>query len=152
MLVLQTPAQFHNHIGVRLGPTEWRAVSQSEINAFADLTGDDHWIHVDVERAAREATDGRTIAHGLYVLSLIPKWQRALFRIARRGAGLSYGYDRVRFTAPIPVDAPIRLIQTVTDATPHRLGTRVCLTSAVEVGGPDQIAIVADAILVISSG
>ena len=125
MLVLQTPA------------------------AFAYLTGDDHWIHVDRERAARESAGGRTIVHGLYVLSLIPAWQRTLFRIERRGAGLSYGYDRVRFTAPIPVDTPIRLTQSVADVRPHRQGTRIALTSTIDVEAPGRTAVVAEGILLI---
>ena len=151
MLILTTPAAFHDHVGARLGPTQWRAIPQSEIVAFASLTGDDHWIHVDTERAAREAPGGRTIVHGLSVLSLIPAWQRSLFRIERRGAGLSYGYDRVRFIAPIMVDAPIRLFQTVSAAEAHRMGTRVSLTSTIEVDAPGTTAIVAEAILVIGS-
>lgn len=150
MLVLETPAGFGSHIGECLGPTPWRRITQAEISAFAELTGDDHWIHVDTERAAREQPGGATIAHGLYVLSLIPAWQRSLFRIEARGVGLSYGYDRVRFIAPVPVGAPIRLTQTIADAAPHRLGTRVCLTSSVEVGDHGQVAIVAEAILLIS--
>ncbi|MFK7874815.1 MAG: MaoC/PaaZ C-terminal domain-containing protein [Paracoccaceae bacterium] len=149
MLVLETPAAFQGHVGAKLGPTDWRDVSQAEITAFADMTGDDHWIHVDVERAARERPGGRTIVHGLYVLSLIPAWQRALFRIERRGAGLSYGYDRVRFTAPIPVETPIRLSQTVRDVVPHKAGTRICLTSTIEVGEVGVMAICADVILLI---
>lgn len=149
MLVLETPAAFRDAIGASLGPTDWRRISQAEINAFADLTGDDHWIHVDVARAGSELPEGRTIAHGLYVLSLIPMWQRSLFRIEKRGAGLSYGYDRVRFTAPVPVEAPIRLSQTVRDAAPHKAGTRISLTSTIEVEEPGKTAIVADVILLI---
>lgn len=152
MLILQTPDAFQDHVGALLGPTDWRCISQFEIDAFAELTGDNHWIHVDVARAAREAPGGRTIVHGLYVLSLIPEWQRTLFRIERRGAGLSYGYDRVRFVAPIMVDAQIRLTQTVNAAAPHRIGTRVSLTSTIEVGAACTTAILADAILVIEAG
>lgn len=151
MLVLQTPAEFRNHLGATLGPTDWRSISQAQISAFAEMTGDDHWIHVDVDRARRERPDGRTIVHGLYVLSLIPAWQRTLFRIAQRGAGLSYGYDRVRFTATIPVDTPIRLTQTVQDAVPHKVGTRVSLTSTVDVARADNTAIVAEVILLIAA-
>lgn len=151
MLLLQTPAGFADHVGASIGPTDWRTVTQSDITAFAHLTGDDHWIHVDAERAARELPGGSTIAHGLYVLSLIPAWQRQLFRIERRGAGLSYGYDRVRFIAPIPADAPIRLGQTIGAVVPHSHGTRVSLTSAIEVAEPGRLAIVADAILVIGN-
>ncbi|MFN3143886.1 MAG: MaoC/PaaZ C-terminal domain-containing protein [Paracoccaceae bacterium] len=58
------------------------------MDGFADLSGDDHWIHVDAARAAREQPGGKTIAHGLYLLSLIPRLQRQLFRIEQRGAGL----------------------------------------------------------------
>lgn len=151
MLILQTPAAFSDNVGIQLGPTEWRCVSQAEIDAFAKLTGDDHWIHVDVKRAEREAPGGRTIAHGLYVLSLIPEWQRSLFRIERRGAGLSYGYDRVRFVAPIEVESDIRLLQMISKAEPHKKGTRVSLTSTIEVGAAGKTAIVADTILVIGA-
>lgn len=150
MLVLQTPAAFADHIGEQLGPTAWRSLGQDEVNSFADLSGDDQWIHVDAERAARERPDGRTIVHGLFVLSLIPAWQRELFHIERRGAGLNYGYDRVRFTAPVPVGAPIRLMQTVAEICPHRHGTRISLTSTIEVDTPGQTALVADCIILIS--
>ena len=151
MLLLPTPAAFADHVGASLGPTAWRTVTQAEITAFAQLTGDDHWIHVDAERAARELPGGRTMAHGLYVLSLIPAWQRQLFGYERRGAGLSYGYDRVRFTAPIHVDAPIRLGQTIGAVAPQGNGTRVSLTSTIEIEEPGRIAIVAEAILLIGN-
>ena len=58
MIVLPTPAGFHGHVGETLGPTDWRCVSQSEIIAFAEVTVDDHWVHVDVERASREGPGG----------------------------------------------------------------------------------------------
>lgn len=150
MMVLQTPATFLERIGTVLGPTDWRSISQSEISNFAKLTGDDHWIHVDIERAAREQPDGRTLVHGIYILSLIPKWQRQLFHITNRGAGLSYGYDRTRFILPVEVDAPIRLSQTVIKAVPHSLGTKVWLNSTIEIEEPEQVAVVAQAILLIA--
>lgn len=151
MLLLNTPTEFEQHIGKRLGPTAWRTVTQAQISAYATLTGDDHWIHVDEERARRERPGGQTIAHGLYILSLIPAWQRDLFRIERRGAGLSYGYERVRFTAPVPVDTPIRLVQTVADMQPHRQGVKVFLTSTIEIEKADNTALVAEGILLIGS-
>lgn len=73
MIVVETPIALMRQSGQELGVTSWFEVRQEQIDAFAELTGDDHWIHVDVERAARESPDGRTIAHGLYVLSLIPR-------------------------------------------------------------------------------
>lgn len=152
MLVLENPSSFSNHIGEIFGPTDWRSISQSEINKFANLTGDDHWIHVDTERAKREQTDGRTIVHGIYVLSLIPKWQRQLFQIENRGVGLSYGYDRTRFVLPVKVNSPIRLTQKIVNVTQHKLGTKIWLDSTIEVEEPGNIAIAAQAILLISDG
>jgi acyl dehydratase len=152
MLILQAPADFGDHVGTSLGPTDWREVTQIEITAFADLTGDDHWIHVDHERAARDNRGGRTIAHGLFILSLVPKLQRRLFRVERRGAGLFYGYDKVRFIAPVPVGSRIRLRQTVTAADPHRLGTRVGLASEIEMEETGKTVIAAQGLLLISDG
>src|SRR4051812_31429473 len=88
--------------GRALGATPWNTITQATIGAFAEVTGDDHWIHVDAGRAAREMPGGRTIAHGLLLLSLIPALQRQIFHIRRRGHGLNYGYDRVRFVRPSP--------------------------------------------------
>lgn len=152
MLTLQTPAEFADHLGTILGPTGWRTITQDEITAFASLTGDDHWIHLDETRAASELPDGRTIAHGLYILSLIPKLQRQLFKVERRGAGLFYGYDRVRFIAPVPVGSRIRLRQTVTSAEPHKLGTKIGLRSEIDVEETGKTVIAADGILLISDG
>ena len=149
MLRLDQPSAFRDHVGAVLGPTDWQVITQAQIDGFAAATGDDHWIHVDTERAARERPDGRTIAHGLYLLSLIPRWQRALFGFARRGVGLNYGYDKVRFIRPVPVGARIRLAQTVRDAQPHALGTRVCIDSTIEADTPGQVALIAHGILVL---
>jgi acyl dehydratase len=50
--------------GQEVGPSEWRTITQEDINEFAKLSGDDQWIHVDVERAKTESPFGTTIAHG----------------------------------------------------------------------------------------
>src|SRR5438270_8764703 len=61
------------YVGQKLGTSEWVVVDQEKIDAFARLTGDDNWIHVDRDRAARELPHGKTIAHGLLTLSLMPR-------------------------------------------------------------------------------
>jgi acyl dehydratase len=116
MLALQTPSDFLEHAGRKLGCSEWFTVEQRHIDGFAQLTGDDFWIHVDVERAAREMPGGKTIAHGLFILSLVPALQRGIWRVERRGKGLNYGSDRVRYTAPVPVGSRVRLHQTLKSA------------------------------------
>jgi len=152
MLILNEPIDFARHAGKELGTTKWMEITQSHIDAFADLTGDDHWIHVDVERAAREQPDGKTIAHGLYLLALIPRLQRQLFRIETRGAGLNYGYEKVRFTAPVPVGSRVRLAQKVIGAKPKRPGARIEIASTIEIEGRGKPALVAHGVLLIARG
>ena len=110
MLTVDTAPDLAAHAGTLLGHSGWVEISQDKIDVFADLTGDRHWIHVDVARAAREMPDGRTIAHGLFILSLIPNLQHEIYAVERRGAGLNYGYDRVRFISPVPVGSQVQAV------------------------------------------
>src|SRR5271170_4201988 len=90
--------------GQVVGPSAWREVTQEMINDFAELTGDDQWIHVDVERAARESPFGTTIAHGNLTLSMVDGLRKELSSWG--GAikmGVNYGFNKVRFPAPVPV-------------------------------------------------
>ena len=150
MITVETPVDLSRHADEPLGVTDWMEITQAQIDAFAEITGDDHWIHVDAARVAREQPDGRTVAHGLFLLSLIPRLQRQLFRIRRRGAGLNYGYDKVRFTAPVPVGSRVRLAQTITSADRRGQGTRIGLRSTIEIEGAEKPALVADGLLLIA--
>ncbi len=147
MLVLPTPADFLAHVGQPLGTSAWFGIEQHHLDGFAALTGDDFWIHVDTERAAREMPGGRTIAHGLFMLSLVPRLQRDIYRVERRGKGLNYGSDRVRYTAQVPVGSRIRLHQTLQAATRVATGMRLTLLCTMEVEGMSQPALVAEFIL-----
>ena len=149
MLTVDRPLDLKAHEGSELGMSEWVEIRQRDIDAFARLTGDDHWIHVDEARAAVEMPDGRTIAHGLFILSLVPALQRQIYAVRRRGRGLNYGYDRVRFVAPVPVPSRIRLRQTLARATRHEKGTRLEFDVIIETGGAAKPAIVARNILLI---
>jgi acyl dehydratase len=96
-------------VGTRAGPTEWREVTQEMIDLFASLTGDDQWIHVDVERARKESPFGTTIAHGNLTLSLIDGFRDQLITISGEFLlGVNYGWDRVRFPAPVPAGSRVR--------------------------------------------
>ena len=110
---------------------------------------DDHWIHVDRARALREAPAGKTIAHGLFVMALIPKLQRQLFRIEKRGAGLNYGYDKVRFTAPIQVGSRIRLRQKIASTERRGYAERIEILSTIDIEGQDRPALVLSGILLV---
>ncbi len=105
-------------IGETIGPSEWRQVTQEDIDAFADLTGDHQWIHTDVERAAKESPFGTTIAHGNLTLSLLDGLRLEMMSSTGFKLGVNYGWNKVRFPAPVPVDSKIRAsieVQSVDD-------------------------------------
>jgi acyl dehydratase len=87
--------------------SEWFTVDQARVNEFAQATGDHQWIHVDPERARRESPFGGPIAHGFLTLSLIPSLLEQTVKLKQR-MGVNYGLNRVRFTAPLPVDSQVR--------------------------------------------
>jgi acyl dehydratase len=100
--------QLEEMVGTELGPTEPRTLDQATIDAFADVTGDHQWIHVDRERAAA-GPFGATIGHGLFTLSLGPVLMEELIRFQGFAHVLNYGYGKVRFPSPTPVDSRIRM-------------------------------------------
>lgn len=146
-VVLEQAADFAAYVGANLGSSDWVTLDQARIDAFADLTGDDHWIHVDEERAAREMPGGKTIVHGFLVLSLIPHLQRGIFTIHRRGKGLNYGCNRVRFTSPIQVGARVRLHQAVRQCERLESSTRITFNCTMEIEGQERPALVAETIV-----
>ncbi|MHA4850821.1 MULTISPECIES: MaoC family dehydratase [unclassified Rhodococcus (in: high G+C Gram-positive bacteria)] len=132
-------------IGKELGPTEWHEVTQERVNAFADATGDHQWIHVDPERAASSPLGG-TIAHGLYSLSLGPALSATLLRFDGFAHSLNYGYNKVRFPAPVPVGSRIRMRATVTAAEQVGGGIQVTMTQVVEREGSDKPVVVSESV------
>src|SRR5260221_3041380 len=95
-------------VGQEIGPSDWREVTQEDINAFADLTGDHQWIHVDVERAKKESPFGTTVAHGNLTLSLIDGMRLDMLESSGFQLGVNYGWNKVRFPAPVPAGAKVR--------------------------------------------
>ena len=133
-------------LGVTLGPTQWHTVDQAKIDAFAELTGDHQWIHVDPERAA-DSPFGSTIAHGLYSLSRTPAFLEELMAFDGFAHSLNYGYDRVRFIHPLPVGSRIRLHAELTKVEETKPGqVNVVTTLTVEAEGIDKLILVAESI------
>ncbi len=151
MLTVETPADLGAHAGKELGRSGWVTVTQPMIDAFAGLTGDTHWIHVDIERAAQEMPGGRTITHGLLLLSLIPKLQQEVYAVRQRGIGLNYGYDRVRFVSPVPVGSRARLVLRLEAVEAHDQGMRIVTEATIEVEDGARPALVARNILLLKA-
>ncbi|MEO8187228.1 MAG: MaoC family dehydratase [Burkholderiaceae bacterium] len=101
-------------VGSEIGVSEWFEMTQSVIDSYARATGDLQWIHVDVERAARESPfksndgTGFTVAHGFLTLSLLSQWMDSTVVITDRGAGINAGFNKIRFIGPVLVGSRIR--------------------------------------------
>jgi len=95
-------------LGQEIGPSEWRTVTQADIDTFAQLSGDDQWIHVDIERAKAESPFGTTVAHGNLTLSLVDGFRKELISSTGFALGVNYGWNKVRFPAPVPAGARVR--------------------------------------------
>ena len=134
-------------LGEQIGPSEWREVTQEDINAFADLSGDHQWIHTDVERAKNESPFGTTVAHGNLTLSMIDGMRLELLSSSGFKLGVNYGWNRVRFPAPVPAGSRIRATAEVTEVEDVGGGWWQVLTRfTVEVEGSDKPACVADSV------
>ena len=132
------------HVGKELGVSSWVMVDQSRINQFAECSGDNQWIHVDVERAKREMPGGKTIAHGYLTLSLLPRLSHNILHIRKRSRGINYGSNKVRFTAPVPAGSRVRLHQTLKNVEDIDGGVRMTFDSQIEVEGSSRPALVAE--------
>jgi acyl dehydratase len=131
-------------VGDEFGPSSWLEVDQERIDRFAEATGDDQWIHVDVERAA-QGPFGTTIAHGFLTMSLLVHF---LFEVRPQSdefkMGINYGVNRVRFPAPVPVGSRIRGRFRITEVTDVEGGIQVTTEGTVEREGHEKPVCVAE--------
>ncbi len=122
----------------------WMQIDQAMVDRFADATLDHQWIHVDAQRAASESPYGCTIAHGFLSLSLLSHLVGQVFSYPGRKTSVNYGFDRVRFTAAVPVGARLRAsvkLAELTDIAPQE--ARITWDVALEIAGSMRPALVA---------
>ena len=101
--------EMKSFVGKEVGLSDWITVNQTMIDRFADATHDHQFIHVDPRRAAAETGFGGTIAHGFLTLSLLSAMNYSCLPTVReRRFGINYGFDRVRFMAPVKAGARVR--------------------------------------------
>jgi acyl dehydratase len=132
-------------VGSLLGTSDWLSIDQARIDKFAEVTGDDQWIHVDPVRAAA-GMFGSTVAHGFLTLSLLPYFIRSSHKVEGARMSVNYGLNRVRFPAPVPVNSRLRAhfkllsfesieggVQVVTEISVEREGQAkpVCVAESV---------------------
>jgi acyl dehydratase len=146
MLTISGVAGLRERSGQELGVSAWHTVTQAHIDAFAAATDDYERIHVDPERAARTPF-GVTIAHGLYTLSLGPKFLYEIMAVEDVPLALNYGFDRVRFVAPVPVGSRVRMKATLLAVEEAGNGIRARVEQVFEIEGHDKPACVAESIV-----
>ena len=133
-------------VGRHLGYSDWVTVTQDQVNTFAEATGDNQWIHVDVERARAESPFGGPIAHGYLTLSLVNLFLPELMRVDNTSMGVNYGVDKVRFPAAVPVDSRIRGRGEIVAVEEVKGAVQVIVRITVELEGGERPACVVDTI------
>lgn len=136
-------AELPTLVGEPLGSSRWHDVTQDEVNRFADLTGDDQWIHVDPVRA-RSGAFGTTIAHGYFTLSLSTTFLDDVIHVDGAQVVLNYGSNRVRYPAPLPVGSRLRAAIEVASVEEVSGGLQVVYRLTYEVDGGTKPVCVAD--------
>jgi acyl dehydratase len=132
-------------VGKELGVSEWREVSQQQIDQFAQITGDDQWIHIDRDRAAGESPYGTTIAHGFLTVGLLSSLINEAIEITGDfKMRVNYGFNRLRFTGAVPSGSRIRGRFTLQSIKEVDGGVEIAWLSTVEVEGRDKPALVAE--------
>jgi acyl dehydratase len=144
MRTFSAPGELVEAAGTQLGKSSCQTVLQHDVDVFAALTGDRQWIHADPARA-RSGPFGAPVAHGLYLLSLVPPMLAELYTVDCVSVVLNKGFDRVRFLSPVPVGSRIRLAANLRSATPRPRGfTEAVIATAIEVEGQEWPVCTAD--------
>jgi acyl dehydratase len=143
-----TLANIKDWVGREIGVSDWRLVDQARINQFAECTGDQQWIHVDVHRAKRESPFRTPVAHGYLTLSLIGSLAQEIGVVPTdAAAGFNYGLDKVRFLAPVVAGARVRLRVTVDSVDEKKDGQILLKTrNVLEIENSDKPALIAEAL------
>ncbi|WP_280346455.1 MaoC family dehydratase [Nocardia neocaledoniensis] len=130
-------AELEAAVGTHLGYSQWHAITQDQVNTFAEATGDHQWIHVDPEKAA-QGPFGTTIAHGYLTLSLVPMLVSEIYRVDGVKMGVNYGSNKLRFPAPVPVGSKVRAGVELVSVTPGAGGHLVTAKVVIEREGGDK--------------
>jgi acyl dehydratase len=148
-----TFAELAAAIGQEIAVSDWTAITQAQVQQFADATGDQQWIHVDVERA-KTGPFGGPIAHGFLTLSLLPRLFDSAFAIGESRMAVNYGLNKVRFISPVPVGSRLRARLKLLACTPlqaqeseERPGVQITLEATLELEGQAKPACVAESLV-----
>ena len=145
MLCVNEPEELSNFKNYDLGSGKWVLIDQNLINEFAEVSGDNQWIHVDVERASTDMPNGQTIAHGLLTLCLSTKMGQEQLKIENIKLIINYGIDNLRFTSPVKVNSRIRMRSIIVDVTGREdKSILLRIKRVIEIEGQEKPAMIAE--------
>ncbi len=140
-----TVDELKGRTGQEIGASGWHTVTQQQIDRFAEVTGDDQWIHIDVDRARRESPYKTTIAHGFLTVSLLPILIReAVHFRSNAKMSVNYGFNRLRFTGAVPAGSRVRARFALNSIKDVDGGVEIAWGVTVDVEGRDKPALVAE--------
>jgi len=147
MKTFETLADMAACVGQEVAVSDWVTITQEQVNLFAQATGDQQWIHVDVERA-KQGPFGAPIAHGFLTLSLLPVFFESSMDVTQSRMGVNYGLNKVRFTAPVPVGSRLRARMTLLASEPiDNDGVQMTWSVRVEREGVEKPVCVAESLV-----
>lgn len=147
MKTFETLADLAACVGQEVAVSDWVTITQEQVNLFAQATGDQQWIHVDVERA-NQGRFGAPIAHGFLTLSLLPVFFESSMAVTQSRMGVNYGLNKVRFTAPVPVGSRLRARMTLLASEPiDNDGVQMTWSVRVEREGVEKPVCVAESLV-----
>ncbi len=147
MKIFDTLAELSAQVGTTVAVSDWLTISQTQIDLFAQATGDHQWIHVDPVRAA-QGPFGTPIAHGFLTLSLIPQFMESSLAVTEARMGVNYGLNKVRFVSPVPVKSRLRAHLKLLSAEPiDNGGVQQSWEVTIEREGAAKPACVAEALV-----
>jgi len=151
MLTINGLEEMRAQVGEELGVSDWHEVTQADVDRFAEVTGDDQWIHTDPQRATQTPFGG-TIAHGYYTLSLAPRFTEQVLGLEGFAFAVNYGLNRVRFPAPLPVGSKVRMAARLADVADIPGGAQITLELTFEREGGDKPVCVAESLARVYTG
>lgn len=143
MVHLDPRTDLSQWVGREVAVSPWLAITQRQVDEFAETTFDRQWIHVDPVRAAKESPFGTTIAHGFLTLSLLPHFYATCIELSPRRLGINVGMNRMRFTSPVKVGACVRGRFTLAKLEAITGGLQFTWNATVEIEGEPKPACVA---------
>ena len=151
-MILLDVQDFKNLVGSKLGKSSWITVDQNKINEFAKATDDYQWIHTDEEKAKSQSPFKKTVAHGYYTLSLLPKFFYEVWECKNVGLVLNYGSEKIRFISPVLCNSKIRADILLLDAYDYKNGVMLKSKVDIEIKDSEKLAMSAETLSLLYSG